>query len=180
MSRASRQKIKKNLISVLYLWPFGAWHENIGTTGKLSNCGIYLSRMDSAKILIIEDDQFLSSVLKSRLEKDGFQVEQAFDGEEGLAKLKSYLPDVVLLDLILPKMSGFEVLEQISLDPQINQIPVMIASNLGQESDIQKAKNLGAIEYYVKVKTTIDELVNMVKRIVEKGPESVMQQSGQM
>lgn len=132
--------------------------------------------MDSVKILIIEDDQFLSSVLKGRLEKEGFQVEQAFDGEEGLAKLKVSRPNLILLDLILPKMSGFEVLEQISLDPQLSQIPVMIASNLGQESDIQKAKSLGAVEYYVKVKTTIDELASMVKRIVEQGPASVMQQ----
>lgn len=133
-----------------------------------------LDKMDPAKVLIIEDDKFLSSVLKGRLEKDGFQVEQAFDGEEGLAKLKTSRPQLVLLDLILPKISGFEVLEQISLDPQINQIPVIIASNLGQESDIQKAKNLGAIEYYVKVKTTIDELASMVKRIVEQeGPAAV-------
>jgi CheY-like chemotaxis protein len=131
--------------------------------------------MDPAKILIIEDDQFLSSVLKGRLEKEGFAVEQAFDGEEGLAKLKESRPDLILLDLILPKMSGFEVLEQISLDPQMSQIPVMIASNLGQESDIQKAKNLGAIEYYVKVKTTIDELAQMVKRIVEQGVGSMVQ-----
>jgi two-component system phosphate regulon response regulator PhoB len=128
--------------------------------------------MDSAKILIIEDDKFLSSVLKTRLEKEGFQVEQAFDGEEGLIKLKEARPDLILLDLILPKMSGFEVLEQISLDPQLNQVPVMIASNLGQESDIQKAKNLGAVEYYVKVKTTIDQLAEMVKRIIERGPMS--------
>lgn len=129
--------------------------------------------MDTAKILIIEDDQFLSSVLKNRLEKDGFWVEQAFDGEEGLAKIKESRPQLIILDLILPKMSGFEVLEQISLDPQLSRIPVMIASNLGQESDIQKAKNLGAVEYYVKAKTTVDELVGMAKKLVGQGPVSV-------
>ncbi len=122
-----------------------------------------------AKVLIIEDDKFLSSILKSRLEKDGLAVAQAFDGDEGLTMLKQDRPDLILLDLIMPKVSGFEVLEQISLDPQLSRIPVMIASNLGQDSDIQKAKSLGAVEYYVKVRTTIDDLAKMVKNLIAQG-----------
>jgi len=118
------------------------------------------------KILIIEDDRFLSSILKGRLEKEGFVVNQAFDGDEGLEALKQDRPDLVLLDLIMPKVSGFEVLEAMSTDPQLSGIPVMIASNLGQDSDIQKAKSLGAIEYYVKVRTSIDELAQMIKNLI--------------
>ncbi len=121
------------------------------------------------KVLIIEDDKFLSSILKSRLEKDGLTIVQAFDGDEGLSVLKQDRPDLILLDLIMPKVSGFEVLEQISLDPQLSHIPVMIASNLGQDSDIQKAKSLGAVEYYVKVRTTIDDLAQMVKNLIAQG-----------
>lgn len=124
--------------------------------------------MPNVHILVIEDDQFLSSILKSRLEKEGFTVHQAFDGEEGLNVLKQLKPDLILLDLIMPKMSGFEVLEAISVDPELNQIPIMIASNLGQESDIQKAKNLGAIDYYVKVRTSIDEIAQMVRNLISQ------------
>jgi DNA-binding response OmpR family regulator len=124
----------------------------------------------SSQILIIEDDRFLSSILKGRLEKEGFTVLQAFDGEEGLTVLRQNRPDLILLDLIMPKKSGFEVLQAIAADPELNTIPVMIASNLGQDSDIQKAKELGAIDYYVKVRTSIDELAQIVKNIVARQP----------
>lgn len=124
--------------------------------------------METHKVLIIEDDHFLSSILKNRLEKEGFRVLQAFDGDEGLAMARKEKPDVVLLDLIMPKVSGFEVLEGIASDPELSRIPVMIASNLGQDSDIEKAKSLGAHDYYVKVRTSIDELAQMVKNVLEK------------
>ena len=115
------------------------------------------------KILIVEDDRFLSSIVRSRLERDGFAVEQAFDGEEGLVKIQSVHPDIVILDLIMPKVSGFEFLEKISGDPNLNKIPILVASNLGQDSDIEKAKSLGAADYYVKVRTSIDDLEKMIK-----------------
>jgi len=124
--------------------------------------------MEQPKVLIIEDDHFLSSILKSKLEKEGFEVKQAFDGEEGLNTLKTYRPSLVLLDLIMPKVSGFDVLQQASVDPELNQIPIMVASNLGQDSDIQKAKSLGAMEYYVKVRTSIDEIAQLVKNVIEQ------------
>ncbi|OGY98147.1 MAG: hypothetical protein A3A43_00500 [Candidatus Liptonbacteria bacterium RIFCSPLOWO2_01_FULL_56_20] len=122
--------------------------------------------MDSQTILIIEDDRFLSSILKGRLEKEGYTVLQAFDGEEGLAALRNTKPDLILLDLIMPKVSGFEVLETIANDPELSRIPVVIASNLGQDSDIERAKNFGVVEYYVKVRTSLDELSQRVKNII--------------
>ncbi len=117
------------------------------------------------KILIIEDDHFLSSLLKARLEKEGFKVEAAGDGEEGLTLLKQVKPDLVLLDLILPKVSGFEVLESISIDPQL-KAPVIILTNLAQDSDVQKTKNLGAVDYFVKVKISIEEIITKVKEVM--------------
>jgi DNA-binding response OmpR family regulator len=120
-----------------------------------------------AKILIIEDDKFLSSVLKSRLEKEGFAVSQAFDGDSGISLARAEQPNLILLDLIMPKVSGFEVLQTLSMDPELNKIPVMVASNLGQESDIAKAKSLGAVNYYVKVRTSIDGLAQMAKQMTE-------------
>lgn len=120
------------------------------------------------KILIVEDDRFLSSIIKSRMERNGYLVEQAFDGEDGLTKLHDFKPDLVVLDLIMPKVSGFEFLERIANDPEFNNVPILIASNLGQESDIEKAKSLGAIDYYVKVRTSIDDLDNMIRNQIEK------------
>lgn len=118
------------------------------------------------KILVIEDDRFLSSLMKARLEKEGYKVSQAFDGEEALSLLRQLKPDLIIMDLIMPKVSGFELLENVSVDPQLNHIPIMILSNLGQESDIEKVKRLGAAKYFVKVKTSIDELVNHVKEML--------------
>ena len=117
------------------------------------------------KILLVEDDKFLANLLKLKLEKQGFEVTQAFDGEEALKKLASFLPDLMLLDIILPKKNGFELMEDINKDPKLSKIPVIITSNLAQEEDISKGRNLGAIDYFVKSRSTIDELVEKIKNI---------------
>ena len=117
-------------------------------------------------ILIIEDDHFLSSLLKARLEKEGFVVYCSADGEEGLKLVREVSPNLVLMDLILPKMSGFEVLEAISIDPQFNRIPVIVLTNLAQESDVEKTKSLGAVDYFVKVKISIDEIVEKIEDVM--------------
>lgn len=119
---------------------------------------------EGKKILIIEDESFLSSILKGRLEREGFVTAQAMDGEEGLRMVKENKPDIILLDLIMPKVSGFEFMETVRIDPELSKIPVVVASNLGQESDIQKAKELGVIDYYVKATTSVDDIIKMVKR----------------
>lgn len=123
---------------------------------------------ENPQILIVEDDHFLSSLLKNRLEKEGFGVTQAFDGEEAMTILKELRPNLIVLDVIMPKISGFDILERISLDPQLHPTPVIAVSNLGQDSDMEKAKRLGAVDYFVKVKTPIDELVNKIKNLVKK------------
>ena len=116
--------------------------------------------------MIVEDDRFLSSLMKARLEKEGFSVDQAFDGEEALVKLKSEIPALVILDLIMPKVTGFEVLQTISITPQLTKVPVVILTNLAQDSDIEKARELGAKEYFVKVKVSIDDLIGKIKTLV--------------
>jgi len=117
-------------------------------------------------ILIVEDEVFLMNLLTLQMRKENFEVVQAFDGIEAVEKLKTVRPSLILLDLILPKKNGFEVLQEISQDPQLSNIPVVIISNLGQESDIARGKELGAIEYYVKARLSIDDLVNKVKEIL--------------
>ena len=124
------------------------------------------------KVLLVEDDPFLSSLLKNRLQKEGLEVNLAKDGEEALNSLKSAKPDLILLDLILPKKSGFEVMEEIRNDPQMQsqEVPIIIISNLGQPEDISRGEELGAIEYFVKAKTSIDELVNKIKDFLKQQP----------
>jgi DNA-binding response OmpR family regulator len=122
---------------------------------------------NAKKVMLVEDDQFLSSLIKARLEKDGFQVIQAFDGDQAIEILTGNRPNLIILDLIMPKTNGFEVLKNISLTPGLDQIPVIIVSNLAQDSDIEKARQLGAREYFVKVKISIDDLVDKIKSLVQ-------------
>jgi len=121
---------------------------------------------NALKILLVEDDPFLSNLLKVRLQRENIDVTLARDGEEAVKYLTSGRPSLILLDLILPKKSGFEILEKISTDPQLKDMPVIIISNLGQTSDIQRGKELGAVEYFVKAKISIDDLVGKVKEFL--------------
>jgi len=113
-------------------------------------------------VLIVEDDVFLMSLLKNRMESEGFSVLAAKDGEEAIKVLKEIKPDLILLDIILPGRSGFEVLEEMKSDPQIQNSPVMIISNLGQDMDIDRGKDLGALEYFVKARSSMDDVVEKV------------------
>ncbi len=121
---------------------------------------------DKRKIMLIEDDRFLSTVIKARLEKSGFAVVQTFDGEEALRVLPEEKPDLIVLDLIMPKITGFEVLKSVSSHKEFKKIPIIVLSHLAQASDIEKAKSLGAVEYFVKVKVSIDDLVDKVKLLM--------------
>ncbi|MBU6501017.1 MAG: response regulator [Patescibacteria group bacterium] len=116
-------------------------------------------------VMLIEDDKFLSSLVKARLEKEGYGVMQAFDGADALELLKQSRPELIIMDLIMPKVSGFEVLESISLNPELNKTPVIVLSNLAQDSDIEKARRFGAVEFFVKIRVSIDDLVKKVKTI---------------
>lgn len=115
------------------------------------------------KILIIEDDKFLRELLGKKLSSLGYNAVLAVDGEEGIEKIKSETPDIVLLDLILPGINGFEVLEKAKKDPAINEVPIIILSNLGQSEDIEKGLRLGAKDFLVKAHFTPQEIVNKIQ-----------------
>lgn len=117
---------------------------------------------EKKKILIVEDDQFLHKILATKIKAAGFDVISAYDGESALKKVKE-MPDLILLDLILPQMSGFEFLGEIKLDAKLKKIPVIVLSNLGQEEDLERAKSLGAQDYLVKANFSIDEVVKKIK-----------------
>ena len=119
------------------------------------------------KILIVEDDKFLRELIARKLRNEGYEVLEAEDGEEGLKKIKEIKPDLILLDLILPGIDGFEVLAKKKEDPQIEKIPVMLLSNLGQREDVERGLRLGAVDYLVKANFTPQEIIEKVKNLLE-------------
>lgn len=120
-------------------------------------------------IMVVEDDPFLSNLLVTRFRASGFNVIKAMSGEEALGVLSSQAPPaLILLDIILPDKTGFEILESIQADPNLQKAPVIITSNLGQDSDIQRGKELGAVAYLVKAQNSIDQIVSKVTEIVNK------------
>lgn len=122
------------------------------------------------RVLIVEDDQFLRELSTKKLRKEGFQVELAIDGDEGWAKIQSMKPDVVLLDIILPGIDGFEILTRVrgSEDLTVREVPLILLSNLGQESDVAKGERLGADDYLIKANFTIDEIIEKIKSVLQK------------
>jgi len=118
-------------------------------------------------ILIVEDDTILRDLISQKLKKANYDIVEAVDGEEGLKKAKEKKPDIILLDLILPGIDGFGVLEQIKKDPNIDKIPVVILSNLGQKEEIEKGMNLGATDFLIKAHFTLSEIVEKIKTILK-------------
>ncbi|MEK7566545.1 MAG: response regulator [Patescibacteria group bacterium] len=119
-------------------------------------------------VLIIEDDKFLRDLLSLKLKKEGFKVDEAIDGEEGLAKVRSVKPSIIILDLIIPGKDGFALLQDLKKDPNTEAIPVIVLSNLGQREDIERAKSLGAKDYMIKAQLTPIEVVERIKSVLRK------------
>ena len=118
-------------------------------------------------ILIIEDEKTLSFILAQQLAEEGFEVLEAIDGEEGIKKIKEEKPDLILLDLILPGIDGFEVLSKMREDPALAQIPVIILSNLGQKDDVEKGLKMGAVDYLIKAHFTPGEIIEKIKVVLK-------------
>jgi len=121
----------------------------------------------ASKILIAEDDQFLCKAMTTKLTKEGYEVKIALDGVQLMEMLKSYIPNLIILDLLMPKKDGFEVIKEVKADPKLKNIPILIASNLGQSSDIQQVLALGATDYLIKSEFTLESLVQKIKNILK-------------
>ena len=119
------------------------------------------------KILIIEDDDFLRQLISQKISAEGFAVSLAVDGSDGIEKTKDIMPDLIILDLLLPTVDGFEVLSKIKSDPATNPIPVIILSNLGQQEEINKGLKFGAADYLVKAQLTPEEIVEKIKNLLK-------------
>ncbi len=119
--------------------------------------------LQKKKILIIEDDDFLRSLSVTKLQKEGYVLEVAADGQEGMDKLLASRPDLLLLDLMLPRIDGFHILENIKTNTNFSGMKIVVFSNLGSDEDIARATSLGAHDYLVKSSFTLDELVVKIK-----------------
>lgn len=149
----------------------GGFAQNISSTGAVEKPAVdqpATAPASSTKtfVLVIEDDKFLRELLVRKLASEGFDVQNAIDAQAAFTILAERKPSIILLDLILPGVSGFEILEKIKADPKIADVPVVILSNLGQKEDLDKAIALGAKDFMVKANFTLDEIVTKVRSIV--------------
>lgn len=116
------------------------------------------------RILLIEDDTFLAGMYVTKLTMEHFDVDLANDGATGLAKAEATTPDLILLDILLPKMNGFDVLKRIKEQPALKDVPVILLTNLGQKSDVAQGLDLGAADYLIKAHFMPSEVVDKIKR----------------
>lgn len=119
------------------------------------------------KILIVEDDKFVRELILQKLTEEKFEVSSAKDGEEGVVKIESEKPDLILLDLILPGIDGFEVISRVRKNPNTESIPIVILSNLGEKNDVDRGIKLGANDYMIKAHFTPKEIVEKVRGILK-------------
>lgn len=123
---------------------------------------------EKKNILLVEDDVFMLEILSEKLSKSGFDVNIAKDGEECIKVLESLKPDIILLDILMPKMDGIEVLRKVKVSPELSSIPVLVLSNLGQKEEVDRALGLGAKDYIVKSNFTTKEIVEKIKKVLSE------------
>jgi DNA-binding response OmpR family regulator len=130
-----------------------------------------MAESPKATILIVEDDALFQSVYCTRLEEEGYNVKVAGNGEEALQEMEAAPPDLILLDIILPRLSGFEVLERLRADARFAQIPVIILSNRSEPKDIERGLGAGANDYLVKTTTHPKEVFRKIRQHLAKEGE---------
>lgn len=125
-------------------------------------------KKNKIKILLVEDDSFLLGMYATKFELEGFDVTTAEDGEKAIRAAAKELPDIILLDIILPKQNGFEVLRQLKADQSTNKIPVILLTNLSQKDDIEQGLKIGAEDYLIKAHFMPSEVVEKIKKVLNK------------
>lgn len=126
------------------------------------------NKLEGAKILWVEDDDFLAGMIAKKLASLGVEFKRDQDGESALKSLEEYAPNVVVLDIMLPNMSGLEVLKRIKENPQTKDIPVIMLSNLSQNDDVSKVLELGASKFFVKASMTLDEIIAEIENLLKR------------
>lgn len=120
------------------------------------------------RVLLVEDDTFLVGMYVTKLQLEHFDTLVATEGEQGLMIAKQNAPDLILLDIVLPKMDGFLVLEELKRDPETRAIPVILLTNLGQKKDIERGLALGASDYLIKAHFMPSEVIEKIKKVIEQ------------
>jgi len=120
------------------------------------------------KVVLVEDDSLMAGILATHLISEGLAVVSVTDGAKAFERIKDEHPDIVLLDIILPSMSGFDVLQKLKQDETTKAIPVLIISNLGSKEEIQKGMSLGAAGYLVKANSTVEEITAKAVEVLGK------------
>lgn len=120
------------------------------------------------RVLVVEDDKFLRELITRKLEAENFYVIEAIDGEEGIKKASEEKPDIVLLDIVLPGIDGFEILKRMKADPGLSKIPVIMLTNLGQRDDVERGIEMGADDYLIKAHFTPSEIIERVKKVMRE------------
>ncbi|KKU54736.1 MAG: Two component transcriptional regulator, winged helix family [Parcubacteria group bacterium GW2011_GWA1_47_11] len=123
------------------------------------------------KVMWVEDDSFLSDIIARKLSAEKCLLVHTKDAEEALPLVGTEMPDVIMLDVLLPGMNGFELLTKLKSDPKTKSIPVILLSNLGQESDVEKGKSLGADRFLVKATLKLDEVIGQIKEVLAGAKE---------
>ena len=123
-------------------------------------------KKENVHVLLVEDDEFLVNIYKTKFEMEGFKVSVSTNGEAALVDIKKKQPDIVLLDILLPKLDGFAVLEKVKADGETKDIPVVLLTNLGQKDDVDRGLKLGAVDYLIKAHFTPAETVEKVKKLL--------------
>jgi DNA-binding response OmpR family regulator len=126
-----------------------------------------VKEINENKILLVEDDEVLTDMYLTKFKSEGMEYLSAPNGEEGLILARKEKPVLILLDIMMPKLDGFSVLAELKKDPKTKDIPVIILSNLGQDSDISKGRQLGAIDYVVKASMTPSQIVDKAKQYLK-------------
>ncbi len=121
-----------------------------------------------AHVMVVEDDAFLSGIYQKKFEMEGYKVSAADNGERALADIKKKKPDIILLDILLPKLDGFAVLEKLKTDAATKDIPVILLTNLGQKDDVDKGLKAGAVDYLIKAHFKPSEILDKVKKVLHK------------
>ena len=134
----------------------------LGNDKKVNTSSVSNPNSPKKKILWVEDDKFLSSILLKKFESSGFVVLKADDGEKALSIIENEIPDIIILDILLPGMDGFDVLQKIKMNEKNRNIPVVILSNTSKSSDLEKAKLLGVNKFLLKATVSLDRIVKEV------------------
>ncbi|MSR78747.1 MAG: response regulator [Candidatus Taylorbacteria bacterium] len=138
----------------------------LGKMSQNTTASVTNTFLDGKKVMWVEDDKFLSDIIARKFSREKCVLFHATEGEEAIRLTEKEQPDIVLLDILLPGIDGYEILSRLKANPKTKDIPVILLSNLGQKADLDKGRSLGAIRFLIKATVTLDEIINEVKFVL--------------